>query len=144
MTSFTSRYGNPAIDCGGAHLWAHERHGCVVLAVSGRVGAGNVEDIVSYAYRHIGGSAPFVLDLSGVTDFDAAAAALPKAVDERCAVAGVEWALVAAEPVLRRLRGRDGEVGLPLIDSVAHAEHQFDDAVTARRRLLLPLLRRTA
>ena len=51
MTSFTSRYGNPAIDCGGAHLWAHERHGCVVLAVSGRVAWDRRDGSVKAALR---------------------------------------------------------------------------------------------
>jgi anti-anti-sigma regulatory factor len=140
MTSFTSRYGNPAVEFGSARLWAHERHGCVVVAAVGRIDARNLADVTAYAGRYITRGAAFVLDLSRVTVFTAGAAPLPQTIDEQCSAAGVDWALVGSEPVLRRL----GDRAMPLIDSVAHAEHHFDDAVTARRRMLLPLLGRTA
>jgi len=39
MTSFTSRYGDPAAEHSGAHLWAHRRHGATVIAVRGRIDA---------------------------------------------------------------------------------------------------------
>ena len=51
MTSFTSRYGNPARDFKGAHIWAHCRHGATVVAISGRVDAGNVERITESVLR---------------------------------------------------------------------------------------------
>ena len=144
MTSFTSRYGNPAVDFGAAHLWAYERHGCVVVAASGRIDARNLDDITAYAGRYIAPGAAFVLDLSRVTEFTAAAAHLPHAVDGQCAAAGADWALVAGDAVLRRLRERTTDLPMPLVDSLAHAESHIDDAVTARRRMLLPLLGRTA
>lgn len=143
MTSFTSRYGNPAADFGAAHLWAYERHGCVVVAASGRIDAHNLDDITAYAVRYIAPGAAFVLDLSRVTGFTAAAARLPHTVDSHCAAAGVDWALVPGEAVSQRMPERSTDL-MPMVDSVAHAEHHFDDALTARRRMLLPLLRRSA
>lgn len=142
MTSFTSRYGNPARDFRGAHIWAHCRHGATVVAVSGRVDAGNVEQIIESVLRPVAAGSRLVLDLTGVTAFTPKATGLLRAVDERCLTAGVEWALVPSEPVARRLRN-DSEP-LPVIASVAEAEHRFDDEIRRRRGGLLPFLRRTA
>jgi hypothetical protein len=144
MTSFTSRYGNPAVDHKGAHMWACRRHGATVVAVRGRIDAGNIIRVTDYVTRFISSDSRLVLDLSAVTGFTPRAQRLIDAVDERCALVGVDWALVPAEAVTRRLRSRSDAAGLPVIDSVAEAEHQFDEAVLRRRRFLLPLLRRTA
>ncbi len=144
MTSFTSRYGNPAHDYAGAHVWMHERHGCTVLAVRGRIDGTNVEDIIGCARRVGASGTHLILDLTGVTACTPNGVRLLRDVDEHCAQHGSQWMLVAGNPVLQRLRGRDGFLAVPLAASVAQAEHQFDDAVTARRRMLLPLLGRTA
>jgi hypothetical protein len=54
----------------------------------------------------------------------------------------VAWALIPGDVVASRLRDR---ADLPVVDTVAEAEHQFDEALLKRRRLLLPLLlRKTA
>lgn len=142
MTSFTSRYGNPAVDHKGVHLWAYCRHGATVVAVRGRVDAGNVALVTDYAERFAAADTRLVLDLSGVTAFTPRAMALLDTVDARCAAAGVDWALVPGDAVARRLRTRAED--LPILESVAAAEHQFDEAVLKRRSFLLPLLRRTA
>ena len=144
MTSFTSRYGEPAADYRGAHVRAHRRHGATVVAVSGRVDARNLDRVADHASRFILPDAPFVLDLSAVTEFTPKAVDLLDIVDQRCAAAGVDWALVPGLAAVRRMRGRAGASALPVIASVARAEHEFDDAVLKRRRLLLPLLGRTA
>lgn len=142
MTSFTSRYGNPAVDHKGVHLWAYCRHGATVVAGRGRIDAGNVAQVSGYVTRFPAADTRIVLDLSEVTTFTPRAMALLDAVDARCAAAGVDWTLVPGEAVRRRLRNRAEE--LPILDSVAAAEHEFDEAVLRRRRFLLPLLRRTA
>ncbi|MGY4709423.1 STAS domain-containing protein [Mycolicibacterium sp. CBM1] len=142
MTSFTSRYGNPAVDYKGAHIRAHCRHVVTVVAVSGRVDSANVERIAESAKRLILADKPFVLDLSGVRSFSAHSVRLLAEIDDVCAAAGVEWALVPSDAVNRRLRADD--VVFPVVGSVAEAEHEFDDAILNRRRLLLPLLSKTA
>ncbi len=144
MTSFTSRYGNPAVDHKGAHMWACRRHGATVVAVRGRVDAGNIARVTDYVTRFVSSDSRLVLDLSEVTGFTPRAQRLIDAVDERCARTGVDWARVPGEAVMRRLSSRSDVAGLPIIDSVAEAEHQFDEAILRRRRFLLPLLRRTA
>lgn len=144
MTTFTSRYGNPAVDYKGAHIWAYCRHGATVVAVSGRIDAANVARVTDYAVRFISDDIPFVLDLSRVTAFTPRATRLLDAADERCRAAGVAWALVPGEFVAGLLQGRPDAADLPVMGTVAEAEHQFDDAVLRRRRLLLPLLSKTA
>lgn len=144
MTSFTSRYGNPAHDFAGVHLWTHERHGCTVLAVRGRIDGTNIDDIIGCA-RRVGATAShLILDLTGVTSCTPNGVRLLRDIDERCGQRGSQWVLVAGNPVLQRIRGRDGSLTVPLAESVAQAERRFDDAVSARRRMLLPLLGRTA
>jgi anti-anti-sigma regulatory factor len=142
MTSFTSRYGNPARDFKGAHLWAYCRHGATVVAISGRVDAGNVVPVTEAAVRAVCAGSRIVLDLTGVTAFTPRAVELLAAFDEHCLDAGVDWALVPSEAVSRRLASRSA--GLPVIGSVAEAEQQFDEAVLRRRGVLLPWLRRSA
>ncbi|MEI6251530.1 MAG: STAS domain-containing protein [Mycobacteriaceae bacterium] len=142
MTSFTSRYGNPARDYKGAHIWAHCRHGATVVAISGRVDAHNVSRITESALRAVAAGSRLVLDLTGVTAFTPRGTGLLSAIDERCLAAGVDWALVPSEAVARRLRAES--VPMPVIASVAQAEHHFDDEILRRRGGLLPFLRRTA
>lgn len=142
MTSFTSRYGNPAADFQGAHVRAHRRHGATVVAVSGRVDARNLGRVTDYVTRFVLADTPVVLDLGAVTAFTPRATALLEAVDARCAAVGVDWALIPGHAVACRL---GGHADLPVTDTVAEAEHQFDEALLRRRRLLLPLLlRKTA
>ncbi|MCX2929526.1 anti-anti-sigma factor [Mycobacterium sp. CVI_P3] len=143
MTSFTSRYGNPAVDYQGAHIRAHSRHMATVVAVSGRIDSANVDDVTGYAKRLILADMPFVLDLSGVSSFTPQSIRLLCDIDDICASVGVEWAVVASDAVNRRLR-RDSDVVFPVVGSVAEAEHEFDDAILNRRRMLLPLLSKSA
>ena len=144
MTSFTSRYGNPAVDYKGAHVRAHFRHVATVAAISGRIDASNVDQVTDYVARFVLADKPFVLDLSGVDSFTPQAVRLLFAVDERCGVVGVDWAVVGSDAVTRRLRIRNNDVLFPVVASVAEAEHEFDDAILNRRRFLLPLLSKTA
>jgi anti-anti-sigma regulatory factor len=113
-----------------------------VVAISGRVDAGNVGQVTESAVRAVSAGSRLVLDLTGVTAFTPRAVALLAALDERCVAAGVDWALVPSEAVTRRLAARIES--LPVIGSVAEAEHQFDEAVLRRRGVLLPWLPRSA
>ena len=140
MSSFTSRYGNPADDYKGAHIWARCRHNATVVAVGGRIDARNVDHVIERSVRVVRPDAPFVLDLTGTTSFSPAAIRLLTAVDEHCTALGVQWALVAGDAVGRRIKHAD----FPMLETVAEAEHAFDDALLHRRRMLLPLLRKTA
>lgn len=132
MTSFTSRYGNPADDYKGVHIRAYSRHTATVVTVTGRVDARNVDHVIARSTRLIHEDAPLVLDLTGVSAFTPSAARLFAAVDDRCAATCSQWAVVAGEALARRIRGAD----LPVRATVAEAEHRFDDAILRRRGLL--------
>lgn len=137
MTSFTTRYGDPAIDYKGAHLFGHSRHTAMVVSIGGRLDAWNVDLVTGTALHYISGDSPYILDLSAVTAFTPAALRLVDAAGERCTQTGVLWALVASEAVTRRIAGNrtaDGEAGYPIAASVAEAEHLFDDIILGRRR----------
>jgi len=142
MTSFTSRYGNPAVDYRGAHLWVHCRHTVKVVAVAGRVDAANVDGVTGFVRHTLAADTPTVLDLGAVAAFTPAGLQLLSAVDERCSHLGADWALVVSDAVARRLKADAAHY--PVVASVAEAEHQIDDGIRARRTMLLPLLRRTA
>lgn len=140
MSTFTSRYGSPAEDYKGAHIFIRCRHNATVMAVGGRIDARNTDHVIARAVRVIRPDAPFVLDLTGATGFSPAAVRLLTGVDDHCDALGVQWALVAGDAVARRI----GHLDFPMLDTVAEAEHAFDDAIFRRRRMLLPLLRKTA
>lgn len=142
MTSFTSRYGNPATDYAGAHIWVHSRHSTTVVTIAGHVDAANQAALTDHITRFITAGTPLVLDLSGVTTFAAPAADLIEAVAQRCAASGVDWALVPGTVVSRTLSAADPAI--PVVTSAAAAEHTVDEAIQRRRRMLLPLLRKTA
>ena len=108
------------------------------------VDGANVDDILEWARPLSAGAPNLVLDLSSVTVCTPNCIRLLREIDALCAKRNGQWALVAGDAVRHRLRSRDGSLSVPLADSVAQAEHHFDDAVTARRRLVLPLLGRTA
>ena len=139
----TFRYGNPAFDCDGAQLHAHCRQLATVVGVSGAIHPNNLEQLTAYASRFILGDKPFVLDLSGVRSLRGDCGALLDAVDERCAAAGVEWALVACDELVDAL-GLTDDDPVTIARSLPVALNHFADEIGARRRLLLPMLGRTA
>lgn len=147
MTSFTSRYGDLAVDYRGAHAWAYLRHAATIVAIKGRIDSANVERLTEYALRFVTADRPFALDLTGLTSLTAGAAPLLAGIADRCGAAGTGWALVAGESVQRRLpealSGALSEAdlaSLPLVATLAEAEHQFDEAIQSRRRALLSLV----
>ena len=136
-------YGNPAVDCDGAQMRALCRQLATVVTVSGDVNDTNVDHIGDYAKRFILMEKPFVLDLSGVNLFSTECISLLYRLDEDCHRAGVEWSIVASQPVLRTLQLSGERETFPTADSVPEALHHFADSMSERRRLL-PLLTKTA
>jgi anti-anti-sigma regulatory factor len=140
---FTSRYGNPTLDCSGAQIRAHSRHVATVVTITGSIGADNGDRLAARAQRLLFADKPIVVDLSGVTSFAAEAVSILIGFGEQCQKAGVEWALVVSEAVAEQLRIQHVDAA-PVVDSVAEALHELDDAILDRRRMLLPLLRKSA
>jgi anti-anti-sigma factor len=140
---FTSRYGNPTLDYSGAQIRAHSRHVATVVTITGSIDAENVDRIAACAQRLLFADKPIVIDLSGVTSFAAQGVSTLVRFGEQCQKAGVEWALVVNDVVAEQLRAQNVDT-VPVVDSVAEAEHELDDAILDRRRMLLPLLRKSA
>ncbi|ORV18495.1 STAS domain-containing protein [Mycobacterium celatum] len=141
---FTPRYGSPVIDCGGAQVRAQCRHLATVVTISGAIDAMNVERVSEYCRHFVLSDKPIVLDLSGVDCLASEGIRLLYRIDDDCRTAGVEWALVASPAVTRVLQITNEEGLFPVAESVHEALHYFADAISARRRLLMPLLNKTA
>jgi anti-anti-sigma regulatory factor len=136
-------YGNPAFDCDGAQIRACSRQLATVVTVTGDLHDANIDRVSQYAKRFVVREKPVVLDLSGVNSASPHIFSLLGEVDDACNAAGIEWSLIASQPVNRAVRTFDDRVELPTVESVADALHQFADAIMERRRLL-PLLTKSA
>ena len=133
-----------AFDCGGAQIRAQSRHLATVVTISGALHALNIDRVGEYSRRFILADMPFVLDLTGVNSFDAPGISFLRRVDEDCRAAAVEWALVPSNAVDQLLRIGDDDAMFPVAGSLSEALHYFADAIVTRRRLLLPLLTKSA
>lgn len=143
VTSFTSRYGSPVVDQGGARIRAHCRHVATVVTISGRLDSSNIEAAGTVAKRFVLPDKPIVLDLSEITEFAPEAIEFLQDLDDACGTAEVGWALIVGDAVAKAVAVANS-VQLPVVSSVAQALHEFDDAILDRRRFLLPLLGKTA
>jgi anti-anti-sigma regulatory factor len=136
-------YGNQAVDFDGAQMRAQCRQLATVVTVTGDLNDTNMDYVSAYARRFVLTEKPFVLDLTGVNSFTPECISLLYAIDENCHNAGVEWSVVARQPVHRTVRlFGEGET-FPTVGSVAEALHEFAISIGERRRLL-PLLTKTA
>jgi anti-anti-sigma regulatory factor len=136
-------YGNPAYDCDGAQIRACSRQLATVLTVTGDLDDANLDSVSQYSKRFVLREKPVVLDLSGVNSATPHIISLLSELDDACCAAGVEWSLIASQPVSRAVRIFDDRIELPTMASVADALHHFAD-VTLERRRLLPLLTKSA
>jgi anti-anti-sigma factor len=144
VADLTPRYRNPVFDCGPARIRTQCRHLATVVTISGAIDAGNVDRVGEYVRRFILEDNPFVLDLSGVDCFAAQAVSLLHRIDDECCRAEVEWALVPSRAVSQILRITNEDGAFPVVDSVHQALQHFADVIAMRRRVLLPLLTRSA
>ena len=138
------RHAHLPVDCNGAAVRAQCRHLATVVTISGAVDASNVDQVIEYAQRFNLPDKSFVLDLSGLDSFAAQGVRLLHRVDDACNAAGLEWALIPSQAVSVTLLVTGEDTSFPIAATVHEALHYFADANTARRRLLLPLLTKTA
>jgi anti-anti-sigma regulatory factor len=134
----------PSTRLGGVDVRACSRHLAIVVSVRGDLAARDVPAVSAQVCRFILSDTSFVLDLGELSSFGPAGAELLCAVDEACAAADVEWALVARPDVAVSFDTALRDRLLPLVASVADALHDFADARSAQRTALLPLLRHSA
>lgn len=135
---------NPTVECDGAQIRAHYRHLATVVAIRGRIDAGNVDQLSELARRFVLAKEPLVLDLSGVTSFAAAGIWLLCVIDGDCRAAGVEWTLIESSSVHELLGDFDEDAMFPTSRSVDQALHALADGNDQRRQLLLPLFQKSA
>ncbi len=144
IADIRTRQGNNTFAYGGAQLRAHCRHLATVVTIRGQVDAGNADQVGEHLRRFVLGDSPVVLDMSGVHRFGVPGLSLLATLDERCRAAGLEWVLVAG-PVVTDVLGDDGtQARFPIAESVRQALHDLADGIADRRRLMLPLVRKTA
>ncbi len=136
-------YGNPPFDCDGAQIRACSRQLATVVTVTGDLDDANLDRVSQHARRFILREKAVVLDLSGVSSATPHIVSLLCDVDDACTANGVDWSLIASQPVTRAVRIFDDRVELPTVATVADALNQFADAMLERRRLL-PLLTKSA
>jgi anti-anti-sigma factor len=144
VSHLAPRHAHLPVDCNGAAVRAQCRHLATVVTISGAIDASNVDQVIEYAQRFNLPDTPFVLDLSGLDSFAAQAVRLLHRVDDACSAAGLEWALITSQAVSVTLLVTGEDTSFPTAATVHEALHYFADATTARRRLLLPLLTKTA
>jgi anti-anti-sigma regulatory factor len=138
------RHAQLPFDCNGAAVRAQCRHLATVVTISGAINASNVDQVIEYAQRFNLPDNPFILDLSGLDSFAVQAVRLLHRVDDTCSAAGLEWALIPSQAVSLTLLVTGEDTSFLTAATVHEALHYFADANTARRRLLLPLLNKTA
>jgi anti-anti-sigma factor len=143
-SSLAPRHAHLPFDCNGAAVRAQCRHLATVVTITGAVDATNVDQVTEYARRFILPDKPFVLDLAGLDNFSAQGLRLLYRIDDACSAAGLEWAVIRSQAVTQVLLIADEESSFFTAGSVHEALHYFADANTARRRLLLPLLTKSA
>ena len=132
-----------AFEYGGARVRAHSRHLATVLTIRGEIDGLNVDRIGEYIRRFVFEKTPLVLDMSDVGHFAPSGISLLHMLDEDCRGAEVEWTLVAS-PAVMELLGEGTEPMFLITGSVHAALRNRADAIASRRRLVLPLIRKTA
>jgi anti-anti-sigma regulatory factor len=143
-SSVAPRHAHLPFDCNGAAVRAQCRSLGTVVTITGAVDSTNVDQVSEYSKRFILPDKPFVLDLSALDSFAAQGLRLLYRVDAFCTAAGLEWSVIPSQAVNTALLVTHEESSFPVFGSVHEALHYFADAHSARRRMLLPLLTKTA
>lgn len=138
------RHAHLPFDCDGAKVRAQCRSLGTVVTITGAVDSTNVDRVGEYAKRFMLPDRPFVLDLSGLDCFATQAVRLLYRIDAICSAAGLEWSVIPSQAVNTALLVTHEESSFPVFVSAHEALHYFADATSARRRMLLPLLTKTA
>jgi hypothetical protein len=138
------RHAHLPFDCDGAAVRAQCRSLGTVVTITGAVDSTNVDLVSEYTKRFILPDKPFVLDLSSLDSFAAQAVRLIYRTEAVCTAAGLDWSVIPSQAVNTALLVTQDESTFPVFASAHEALHYFADATSARRRMLLPLLTKTA
>lgn len=139
-----SHHDNCVFECDGAQVRAHYRHLATVVHIRGEISDANVDRVSHHIRRFTLGENPVVLDIADVSQFAEAGISLLYAFDADCRAAGVDWTLVASSAVTEGLEDTGHDASFPLMRSVPEALRDRADAIRIRRRMALPLVRKTS
>ncbi|RAU93737.1 STAS domain-containing protein [Mycobacterium colombiense] len=134
---------NCVFDCGGAQVRAHYRHLATVVHIRGDIDDENVDRLSEHIARFTLGENPVVLDVADVSEFAEAGISLLYAFDADCRDAGVDWTLVTSSAVTQVLDDTGHDASFPIMRSVHEALQDRAEAIVLRRRMALPLVRKT-
>jgi anti-anti-sigma regulatory factor len=115
-----------------------------VVTIRGVINTENVDPVGEYLRRFTLGENRVVLDLSGVSKFAGAGLWLLYAFDECCRTAGMEWTFVPSTAVTTVLDDDDHDGEFAMTPSVREVLNDLSEAIIRRRRLALPLVKKTA
>ena len=87
----------------------------ILVGAEGEADAANAEEFVAYCRRCLAHCGCLIVDLRGLDFFGTAGLSALRSIDEQCAAAGVEWALVPSAAVHRLLRVCPGKT-LPTLN----------------------------
>ena len=144
ITDVETRQANGVFDCHGAQIRAQYRHLATVVTIRGEIDAENVDPVGEYIRRFTLGEHSVVLDLSGVSKFAVAGIWLLYAFDECCRAEGVDWTLVPGTAVTAVLDNDHRDDEFAMTPSVREVLNDLSEAIIRRRRMALPLVRKTA
>ena len=139
-----TRRDNCVFDCDGAQVRAHYRHLATVVHIRGDINDANVDRLSAHIARFTRGENPVVLDVADVSEFAEAGISLLYAFDGDCRAAGLDWTLVASSAVTKVLDDNGHDESFPIMRSVHEALQDRADAIVIRRRMALPLVKKTS
>ena len=143
ITDVETRQANGVFECHGVQVRAQYRHLATVVTIRGEIDGENVDPVGEYIRRFTLGENSVVLDLSGVSKFAVAGIWLLYAFDECCRAEGVDWTLVPGTAVMTVLDNDHRDDEFAMTPSVREVLNDLSEAIIRRRRMALPLVRKT-
>lgn len=124
-------------DSDGVRFGTYTENSATVVVATGEIDASNIDRLTHYLNAALRSRRPLVLDLSKLDFFGAQGVPALFLLGDECARVGVDWAVVASQPVLRLLRIGDREHRVPTVTSVPEALQSLTNPSPAHRLLRL-------
>jgi hypothetical protein len=134
MTSHLPHRLGYVIECNGAWLRAQAIGVAMRLVVTGGVDAVNRRILTEHLRRFVKLNTPLIVDVLDVRLGGDHGLDLVDDLQDVCAAAGVEWALVADSSMRAHLENHGAAHSVPVVGSTAEAVRHLNDAIRARQR----------
>jgi anti-anti-sigma factor len=126
-----------SLDSDGVRFSTYTENSATVVVATGEIDASNIDRLTHCLKTALRARRPLVLDLSKLGFFGAQGVPALLLLGEECARIGVDWAVVASQPIVRLLRIGDREHRVPTVTSVPEALQSLTNPSPARRLLRL-------